>query len=499
MVLANENSSGEIGTIRVRRLNNADTRIVMTDSWSKSIKIPFTEYSIKESDYRIKTASFTSPVFFDLTTGRHLVKIGSLYHENFAGIMLDVEYDEKTGLYTYQCQDWSRGLISKLEMVRTGTVHTMLRWLIGKSSIPYGKQWKKLTAYEKKILSGLRKVERYNQSYYPGNKYKGNPFNQKRQMIIRDKSYIEVIRDLVFNSLGYFDVWFNDKGVLQIEPLSKTDWENTGLHLSANEYTNRKFKFSTTNAITGVLVNGSDKKIGDAYGATELVNLKLAAFFGAISTSISNPNNNTKAATNSSSKSTTSSTATVGKNGNPFNTKAKRIIVSADGGSGGFKNNIVKLLKKDGWSVTDLGVGPGTHSSAYNKLSSKYAVNLTIYNGPDPKTIDEPVTGWLKGRHEKYGVRLVQMFDSSSWTSKTGKYNKKGMWYKRHGDFKGYRLPKAWDDNYSGARSGVLINDLEAWYIKYHKKVCYCCGTTPSEAYKQFKAGGYLMMKGKVK
>jgi len=124
---------------------------------------------------------------------------------------------------------------------------------------------------------------------------------------------------------------------------------------------------------------------------------------------------------------------------------------------------------------------------------------LTIYNGPDPKTIDEPVTGWLKGRHEKYGVRLVQMFDSKGWTSKTGKYNKKGMWYKRNGDFKGYRVPKAWDDNYSGARGGVLIEDLHKWYVKYHSKVCYCCAPSASEAYKQFKAGGYLKMKGYVK
>ena len=35
------------------------------------------------------------------------------------------------------------------------------------------------------------------------------------------------------------------------------------------------------------------------------------------------------------------------------------------------------------------------------------------------------------------------------------------------------------------------------YFKKY--KVLYCCGPTPQEAYEQFKAGGYLKMKGLVK
>ena len=473
-------------------MDDANSLSYVSEKWSNVHLVPFTEYSIKESDYRIKTASFTSPIFFDLTLGQYIVRIGSKYHENFSGIILDVDYDEKTGLYTYQCQDWSRKLISKIEYVGKFKVYYLLRSLLTRNGVkPFASS--KTTGF-KSNLSGLRSLGKYNQSYYKGNKYKGNPFNTYRQLIIRDKSGIEVIRDLVFNSLGFFDVWWNDKGILQIEPISKTDWENTGLQLIADGYSNRKFKFSTTNTITGVTVNGNDLEVGSGYNSLNLTKLNLAAFFGNVVTSISNPNNNTKAATNSKKNTTTSSKTN--KYGNPFNNKPKKIIVSADGGSGGFKNNIVKLLKKDGWTVKDLGVGPGTHSKSYNILSKSYSVNLTIYNGPDPKTIDEPVTGWLKGRHEKYGVTLVQMFDSSSWKSKTGKYNKKGMWYKRHGDFNGYRLPKAWDDNYSGSKGGVLINDLGAWYKKYTKKVKYCCGPTASEAYKQFKAGGYRKFKG---
>ena len=36
------------------------------DSWTR---VPFTKYQIKESDFRVKTASFTSPMNIDLTGG----------------------------------------------------------------------------------------------------------------------------------------------------------------------------------------------------------------------------------------------------------------------------------------------------------------------------------------------------------------------------------------------------------------------------------------------
>lgn len=495
--MSNENISSTIGHIRIERAVDARLFTNITDNWKSAGKIPFTEYNIKESDYRIKTATFTSPVFFDLTMGRYFVLIQSKYHENFSGIILDVDFDEKTGLYTYQCQDWSRNLISKFEFKGKPDVYLLLRYLITGGYVPYGTSYKKMKdGGWTSVISGLKAKDKYNQSYYAGNKYKGNPFDQKRQLIIRDKSFIEVIRDLVFNSLGYFDVWFNDKGVLQITPLSKTDWENTGLHLTSDNYSNRKFKFSTTNAITGVVVNGSDLKMGTVQKSKDLLDLDLRTFFGNVTTSISDPNNKntTKAVTNTSSKSTTTktTTSTTSNNGNPFNNKAKKIIVSADkGGNPNFKDGIVKLLKKDGWTVKDLGIGSDQHSASYRMLSSKYAVNLTIYNGMCAGTIKETYDGWLKGKHEKYGVAHVEMWDTSHWTAKKGKNNKKGDWYHRNGDMSDYYLATAHDWNRGG---NPVIKSVSAYFKKY--KVLYCCGTTPANAYKQFKAGGYAKMKG---
>ena len=469
------------GNIYIHQLDNQDLAYV---TWKKGVsKLKYTKYNIKETDMRVKTATFTSPDYIDLTTGQYAILIVSKYHENFAGLILEAEYDEDTKLYTYQCQDWSRQWISKFEWFGNNMkLYNFLRVLVSRGGLKMNPTAKELKKY-KNILSGMKSISWYSQDLYPGNRYKGNPMQQKISIMARDKSWIEVIRALVFNSLGQFDVWFSDRGVLQIEPLSKVDWENTGLHLKG-DFQSRKFKFSTTNAITAVRINGQDLTLGTGYGVSEFTKLRLDAFFGQQITSIANPNPKPKAVASNNKNTNTNSTTMK----NPFNDKDKRIIVSADGGSGGFKDDIVGMLRNDGWDVNDLGVGPGTHSRSYDILDSKYAVNLTIYNGADPATIAEPITGWLAGAHEKHGVQLVQMFDTSDWT------NPDGMKPYRYGDFSGYYCRKAWDDNYS---SGFVdISNLGDWYSKYYPKVIHVCGPSPSEAFSQFKAGGYFKSKG---
>ena len=465
-------------------------------------EIPWVKYQIKETDFRVKTASLTTPTKLDLTRGVHFLQIISPLHENFSGYLLSNEFTEnKDGTYTYQCQDMSRMYQSKRNFLLMGDVktHRVLQSLITRGVIPLtGKVPDSLKSRCKSILSGLRPESYYDQGLW-SNYLKINTMKYKKKRIIRNKSMMEIIRDLTIGEMRYVDVFFDDNGVLQIKPFSVRDWLNTGLILTDDDVSSRKFKFDTTNAITGGLIESTDKtKVGKVYWSSSLVGLDLSAFFGSIIAETGNPNQSTTTSSGSNKSNATKKTTTK-KNAttNPFNNKKKRILVSEDrGGSAGFKSGIIKKLEKDGWSVTDLGTGPGTHSASYKKLSKKYAVNLTLYNGVDPKTVDEPITGWLKGAHEKYGVQLVQMFDSKGWLKKTGKYNKKGMYYRRHGDFRGYRVPKAWDDNYSGAGGGVLIEDLHKWYLKYYPRVIYCCGTSVSEAYAQFAAGGYFKYKG---
>ena len=465
------------------------------DSWTR---VPFTKYQIKESDFRVKTASFTSPMNIDLTGGRVLVRIVSTKHENFNGIVLDDDYTEnKDGTYTYKCQDMSRQYISKLGGVYAGDVtnHRILLTLLTGNDIP---PKLKITDEVKEgwgiMWSGLRPLYKYAGSYM-GNPISLNMMAQKPKMIIRNQPVIETIRQIA-NAQAYVDVYFNSDGLLQIEPININDWKNTGLHLEVAETSERQFSFDTTNVITKVLVNPTNQT-GSArgYHSKNIIGLNLASFFGRNDTSTSNPSQSssgsstTKAVT--SSKNTTNTSAS-GKNGNPFNNKKKKILVSADKGSCPFKAKIVSMLKKDGWSVTEIKECYGdAHSKSYRMLDSSYAVNLTIYNGMCAGTIKEVYDGWLKDKHPKLGVALVNMWDTHSWTSKKGKNNPKGDWYHRNGDMSDYYLATAHDWNRG---TNPVIKSVSAYFKKY--KVLYCCGPTAAQAYAQFKAGGYAKMKG---
>ena len=474
----------------------SNTHVGLTEENSQ--KIPFKKYQIKETDFRTKTATLTSPFYIDLTTGSYAISIISIYHENFYGYILSADYDEDTGLYNYQCQDHSRmhQTVGSSRAVGTSTVYRILQSRLTGFALDMKT---KLTAdvkeYYKTKLKGLKNIELYDQSLYKGNLVKGNPMKDKPKYLIKNKPSMDIIKAVTFGRIRFVDLWFDAHGTLHIDPLSKTDWENTGLVLTAN--TDRNFKFDTTNAITGVLYSGKGLDVGDIIYSKDLINLDLTAFFGKINTGITGHTDDAVTTTNSSSKTNAikknnTSNTPVSTNGNPFNNKAKKIIVSADrGGNPNFKDGIVKLLKKDGWSVTDLGIGSDQHSASYRMLSSKYAVNLTIYNGMCAGTIKETYDGWLKGKHEKYGVAHVEMWDTSHWTSKKGVNNPKGDWYHRDGDMSDYYLATAHDWNRGGS---PVIKSVSAYFKKY--KVLYCCGTTPAKAYEQFKAGGYAKMKG---
>jgi len=455
---------------KIRLLSVTDSRkwgaYVESGLWKEAPELKYTKYNIKESDMRIKTATFTSPDYIDLTTGRYLILISSIYHENFSGFVLDVDYDEETGLYTYQCQDWSRSFISKFQSVITGQVpiYDLLIMYITQMNlwITKGSFSSKLKNKEREVLSGLKPLWRYDQSLYEGNLYKGNFFKQKPKMIIRDKSFIEAIRDLVFGSLGFYDVWFNDRGILQITPLSKTDWENTGLHLTTGSALKSTYKFSTTNAITRVVVNGQGTDAAKGYNLNDIPGhgeLNLALFFGNVSTSISDPVQKTETKTtttnNSSNKNTTNKNNNVNTD-NPYQTKRKEVWITIDNIFGKSQDRKIMTdfaseVQKSGWKAHVVGVGPSyhyAHAPGYS-LSGKVnnAVWLVLYGGACAGTLYESATArWYRQPLVKRGSRTVVGFIHPP----CGDIRKGGKYY--------HYLPRAHDDNFSPASFRGLNN-----------------------------------------
>lgn len=452
--------------------------------------IAWEKYNIKETDMRIKTASLTTPQYIDLTTGVYHIFIASKYHENFIGTLLDVEFDEDNGLYTYKIQDMSREYISKMQAVFTPNqkmrIYDILRYCLTLGSIKTNKPTANQLETWKQILSGLRPIDYYNQTYWKGNIIGGNFMTQTPSMVIRNKSYIEVIRDLIWGNCQYVDIYFNNAGILQIEPFSRDDWINTGLVLSDGSFASRNLKFDTTNAITGVNIEGTKLKTGTTYNSKKLTGLDLSMFFGNIVTEISNPidKSTTVKTTTTKTKSTASTKKTTS---NPYGNKKKTVWINADNGSGAKKEAIAKELRKRGWKVHVGATDSNAHYRDYWNVTKDYQCYITLYNGFCAGTVREAYSSKIQNALKKKGVVLVIMWDSNDWT------NPKGMKPYRYGDFTKYNAKRAWDDNFSS--SDPSIKSVGDWLKKRNAK--YCVHPTTSGICDMFEAGGYFASKGK--
>ncbi len=418
----------------VNRMDNANTMALK--NWDTSNTTYWSKYQIKETDMRQKTASFTSPEYFDLTTGLYTVLITSPYHEDFGGIILTVDYDKSTGLYEYHCQDFSRKYQSKFNLIsKNNSYYDLLRLFLTQLGVVNKKgrvSTSKLGKY-KINLAGLRPKLYYDQGVWE-NGINFNPMTYTRQMIFRDVSYIDAIRDIVFSTGAYIDVYFNKYGVLQIEPFSKNDWLQNGIYLTTPELASSKFKFDTTNIITGVVVNAEDRlTAGNYYSSEKLVRLDLAAFFGNLTTTVDNPNKTTTSTkTSSSSK---KSTKTKNKEGTGITVFMNCDNIYSKSKDMKLMKDIAKYLKKRGYKVEIGAIGPNYHYSQINRVK-KNGIYLTIYGGLCAGTLKEQWSSnhyksVLKKKNAKMVIGHVERPGAA-------KLNDKLTW-----------LPRAHDDNFS--------------------------------------------------
>ena len=458
----------------------------------------WSKYQIKETDMRTKTATFSSPNYIDPTTGLYCVLISSPMHEDFGGVILSVEYDKNSGVYDYQCQDYSRFYQSQFELITNAktTIHRVLQCLVSRGGVSaFGKVSKKQLNEYKDELSGLRPAYQYDQKYWryttkmvnkinkmsskKQKQYTFNPMTDKPLMIIRNKSFIEAIRDIVYGSGAYIDVYFNKYGVLKIEPYFITDLFQTGLHLTTPEVASAKYKFDTTNIITGVTITGDKLDVGSYKTSKQLVNLDLSAFFGTLVTSVKGDtdNNTDKKGSSKDSKKSTSTN----KTDNPYNTKKKEVEISSDNINGKSKdkarlNSIAKILKKNGWKVTNHGVGSNMHSEKHLKI--KNGVHFCLMGGVDAGMIREvSINSSYVKKQKKLNSRTVWAWVGPN--NHCGDIRKGGNRYKY--------MPRAHDDNYSPTSfKGISYPSKKL----INAKVPFMYGKTADEIASKFLAGG---------
>ena len=324
-------------------------------------------------------------------------------------------------------------------------------------------------------MSGIRPLWQYDQSIYKGNNYKGNPFKKKPKLILKGKTYMEAIRDLVFSQLGYFDVWFNDRGILQIEPLAKKDWESTGLHVTTQQMASQKYKFSTTNAVTEVVVEATGLGYGKWFTSKDLgLKLDLTLFFGWQGASISDPTQKDKNTSNATKKTTT--TANVNSD-NPYGTKNKVVYMNIDeidGYSSDQKkmDDMCDILKKSGWECHTCGVGSESHYEQRGNV--KGGVWLTLYGGACAGTLREACdSAWYRRPLVNNGSRTVVGFFPPAGDIREG-----GKYYEH--------LGPAWDWQNDSSYANI---DHPAQYMTNHG-VPFMYAKNASEMAGKFLKGG---------
>lgn len=437
---------------------NLGTGIVEEEAVKKLIdsgtaEIQFQKYQIKETDMRIKTATFTSPQLFDLTNKIYAVYIISDYHENFGGVILKAEYDPDNDLYSYTCQDWSRKHMVASRIITTAdgewNVYNLIIGLLTEhnKAPPFPESLFKEKA---ELLSGLRAIEDYKQKPLE-DKPEWNPMETKVSAVFEGKK-IELIRQLVYQNGALVDVWYDMYGRVHIDPLDLGKWLTSGIYLTTMEMASWSQTFDTTNVVTEVKVLPSET-LGEAtkYTSKDLIGVDLSKYFGKQSTLISLGQQNQQNASTSNGLGISTSTPIMIDTDNIYGRSSDAKML----------NDCASVLRSKGYNVTIGGIGPNYHVSDVNRCPQNGCL-MVIYGGLCAGTFVDMASTYYQNMMKKRNIKVV--------VGITGPAYEMGMRgnKEKHLDNLTW-LPRAWDDNFSGisglSNPGKYLKDHGFNYI----------------------------------
>ena len=390
--------------------------------------IPFTSYEITETDPRVKTAKFTTKEYFDLTAGILWVYISSPYHENFGGKILKADYDKDKGLYTYQCQDGRRNYMNKFRDITTNSntsVYNHLRMLLMSPFFPdpSSADTNEMNKYvNHRILSGLRPLDAYNLEQV-GIKAQNSYKNKPGESLSYDSAMDKIMNFSHINGTPV-DVYFTPEGVCQIEPINVKTWLKSGFKITHTDLASYKYGFDTTNILTGVNVQTPQEGFVLKNADNRIFNnesVGLSYYFGGNIGMISPVTKQVEgeASTNTGGGSTSGggSSGATGKN------KGKTCVVACDinnGSDSAMLGKVCNKLENAGYSVINLGIGPGMFSnydysgSAHGKVGVYImaASTVSVADAMSHQGFDYLVFG-IRGDIE--GSRAVSGWNNVRW------------------------------------------------------------------------------------
>ena len=396
-------------------------------SWKKSQELPFVSYDIDEDGYREKSATIKTNQHLDLSAGTWQVLIVG-EHENFAGIILTEDYEASSNSYSYKCKDFHtlyRDKFSKTYKKATG--RRILTDLLTFNKIAEAKQskkWKKkdkVTGNPKKLLekysrqlNGMKSNSKYEMKNYGSSKAFNPLTKQYKNQKLDNKTLYELIKAYTVGTGAFLDLYINDYGTFIIEPFDIANWRKPK-YLISNVYNNMKFKSSTENIITNVTVKGKNYTTQDITGGK----YELNDIF------IQNTSNINETTSNSKKDNKTEQTS---NSSHPYVCKNKEIWINMDlrtnySSDKTWLNKICTELKKLGWKVHNMGVGPSIHTDKSKFTQAKKGLWVTIDNGVDPAVLRELANSdWCAGTIAKNGsVPCLFFVDTKAIFTKGGK------------------------------------------------------------------------------
>ena len=355
--------------------------------WSDGVYLNFEDYSITETDFRVKTAKFKSSERISVDNTNFAVRITGP-HETFTGVILSRSQSSDNKLWEYQCQDWNRIYQDKLDLNINSNVYNIIKKILKQSN---------------GSTAGLKKISQYDQGKY-GSAIRFNPFKTKKNISLKhNKTSIEAIKSLIYSQKPFIDIHYNDKGVIQFTPYYLDEWLQPTCQI--DRVIDYDVKIDTTNILTNV----------SGYNFRKLFNSKVDYLSGFINVygGVDDPSNKTSSSSGSSNKSVAKTSKGNTKTNNPYGTKTKNVFVVMDRCWGSstdstYLNNFANEMAKLGWKVHKIGIGPGHIIPGSLSSSIKNGIYLILGNGADCEVFRHiGHDQWFKGMLLKRNCRAV--------------------------------------------------------------------------------------------
>ena len=427
-------------------------------SWINCTEIPFTEYTIDESDFRNRTAKFKTDRFMDTSNTSWAVKITNPNHETFTGIILKRD-SKPNNVLEYSCQDWNRLYMTKPTMDVKKDVYSLIKILLNYCGNSHF------------VWKGLLPKNKYEQGKY-GSIIRFNPMKNVKSISVKDKTVKEIIQNLVYGQKPFIDIHYNNKGVMQFTPYHIDKWLKSVADFHYTECTDFTYNFDTTNIITKVTYQKQIWKFNKLFNTGKIDPLK-----NLVATGVS-LNDNEK--TVKTKKTTAKTSKTNNKTSNPYNTKNKEVWVNMDecwgsGSDNSYLNTFCDELRGFGWKVHNLGVRPSLNTDYGAASQCQNGIWLTIDNGVDCEVFrhmghDE----WFKGQLVRNNSRAVLAFINHA-----GEIRKGGKYYSY--------LGMAWDGTGNGSPG---LKYPAAYLADCGVPFFYSEGNNPKDAARLFNSGG---------